>query len=95
MNKCPACGYDNNKPEMRCPECGRFYSKIDALIAEEEADEERQTFRGQYKRIVQSGHIKQELLAEFQRIKSGLTRKALFALLVIFVFVFALVISVL
>ncbi|MGZ8152592.1 MAG: hypothetical protein ACXW0Q_07340 [Methylovulum sp.] len=95
MQKCPSCGYENNKTEMRCPECGSFYSKVIEIIAQEEADEELQTFRGQCKRILNSGNIKQELSTEMQKIKAGLSLKAKFSLFVIFVFVFALVISVL
>ena len=95
MNKCPSCGYENNKNEMRCPECGSFYSKVIEIIAQEEADEELQTFRGQCKRILNSGNIKQELRAELERMKTGLTVKAKFSLFVIFVFIFALIVSVL
>jgi len=95
MNRCPSCGHENNKAEMRCPECGSFYSKVIEIIDREAADEELHTFRGQCKRILDSGNIRQELLAEWARIKGGLSTKAKFALFVIFAFVFALVVSVL
>jgi len=95
MKQCPACGHRRNDREMKCPECGSFYSKITEIIAEQEALEEMQTFRGRCKRILGSGDIKRELLTELEQIKAGLTKKAMFALFVVFVFVFALVVSVL
>lgn len=95
MNKCPVCGHERNDRDIKCPECGNYYSKIAEIIAEQEAEEEMQTFRGRCKRILNSGDIKRELLEELALIKAGLTKKAMFALFVIFVFVFALVVSVL
>ncbi len=95
MNKCPVCGHQGNGRDMKCPECGSFYSRITEIIAEQEAQEEMQTWRGRCKRILNSDDVKQEFLDELKRIRAGLTNKALFALFVIFVFVFALVVSVL
>lgn len=94
MPKCPSCGYENNITEMRCPECGSFYSKVIEMIAHEAADEELHTFRGQCKRILNSGNIKQSVLVELRKIKAGLSPKAKLSLFVIFAFVFALIISV-
>lgn len=76
---------------MRCPECGGFYSKAVELIDQAAAEEAAQTFAGRCRRIVASGHIRQALLAEWQ----ALPGQAKFSLWVIFVFVFALVASVL
>ncbi|MDP1663668.1 MAG: hypothetical protein Q8L79_00970 [Methylobacter sp.] len=95
MNKCSVCGHERNDRDMKCPECGSYYSKIAEIIAEQEAQEEMQTFRGQCKRILNSDDIKHELLAELRLIRSRLTKRGMFALFVIFVFVFALVVSVL
>ncbi|MGZ5075503.1 MAG: hypothetical protein ACXV9R_02685 [Methylobacter sp.] len=95
MNQCSVCGHERNDRDIKCPECGSYYSKIAEIIAEQEAQEEMRTFRGRCKRILKSGDIKHELLAELSQIKAGLTKKGIFALFVIFVFVFALVISVL
>jgi len=95
MNKCSVCGHERNDRDMKCPECGSYYSKIAEIIAEQEAQEEMQTFRGRCKRILNSGDIKHELLAELKLIRSGLTNRGMFALFVIFAFVFALVVSVL
>ncbi len=95
MNKCPSCGFDNPKAEMRCPECGSFYSKIIEIIAQEEADEAAQTFRGHCQRILQSGNIKQALRTELTTMKAALTTKAKISLWVIAIFIFALIVSVL
>lgn len=95
MNKCSVCGHQRNDQDMKCPECGNFYSKIAEIIAEQEAEEEMQTFRGRCKRIFQSDDVKHELLAELRMMREGLTKRGMFALFVIFVFVFALFVSVL
>jgi uncharacterized membrane protein YvbJ len=95
MNECPSCGRQRHDSELKCPECGSYYSKLAAIIAEEEADEENRTFRGRCKRIMESGDIKNELLTELKLIKAGLSKKSLFTIYVIIAFVFALVISVL
>jgi hypothetical protein len=54
-----------------------------------------QTFRGRCKKILSSDDVKQEVLSELKLMWAGLTKKGVFALFVIFVFVFALVVSVL
>lgn len=95
MNKCSVCGHERNDRDMKCPECGSFYSKIAELIAEQEAQEEMRTLRGRCKRILASGDVKQALLAELKLVWTGLTKTGVFALFVIFVFVFALIVSVL
>ncbi len=95
MSHCSVCGHERNQGEIQCPECGHFYSKIAEIIAEQEAQEEMQTFRGRCKRILNSGDIKSGLLDELKQMQEELTPKGLFALFVIFVFVFALVASVL
>lgn len=95
MDKCLTCGHQRNDHDMKCPECGHYYSKIIELIAEQEAQEEMQTLRGHCKRILNSGHVKREVLAELKLAKEGLSKKGKFALFVIFVFVFALIVTVL
>jgi hypothetical protein len=80
---------------MKCPECGSFYSKIIELIDEQQAQEEMQTLRGYWKKIVNSGAVKQVFLEELNQVKAGLSTKGKVALLVIFVFVFALIVTVL
>jgi uncharacterized membrane protein YvbJ len=95
MNKCPSCGHERNGRDMKCPQCGSFYSKVDEILAEEEANEEKHSFRGRCKRIINADDVKRELLAELKLVKAGLTPKSLFTIFVIIAFVFALVISVL
>ncbi|GAB6140364.1 hypothetical protein JCM14076_10930 [Methylosoma difficile] len=95
MPTCPSCGFVNANNEMRCPECGGFYSKVLELIDQEATEEELQTFQGRLKRILSSGSIKKGLSAEWHAFKESLTPQAKFALYVIFAFVFALVLSVL
>ena len=95
MNKCPSCGHERKDSDLKCPECGSFYSKIAELIADEEANEEKHSFRGRCKRILYADDIKHELLVELNQVKAGLTKKAIFTIFVIIAFVFALILSVL
>ena len=95
MNKCPSCGHERNDRDMNCPQCGSFYSKIDEILAEQEAHEEMHSFRGRCKRIINADDVKHELLAELKLVKAELAPKSLFAIYVIIAFVFALVVSVL
>ncbi len=94
MKKCPSCGYESNNNDMRCPECGSFYSKVIEMIDEVAADEEQKTLRGRCRRLLDSDDIKQAILFEWQQIKTDLSTQAWFALFVIFAFVFALIITV-
>lgn len=95
MKKCSFCGYEQMDNGVKCPECGRFYSKIMQLIEEEQAYEYEHSLRGRYQRIVNAASVKQELMAEMKMIISGLDKKARFTLFVIFVFIFALLVTVL
>jgi uncharacterized membrane protein YvbJ len=95
MKSCPVCGRERVVGDMKCPECGSFYSKIDQIISEHEAQEEMQTFRGRCKRIFESDNVKLELLKELKLLRAESTRGAMFVFFVIFVFVFALIVSVL
>jgi hypothetical protein len=80
---------------VNCTQCGRLFAKVIDIISAEAAEEELQTFRGQCKRILHSGNIKAEMLAEISRFKAGLSRKGVFTLYVIIAFVFLLTLSVL
>lgn len=95
MNKCPSCGCVRTDNAVKCTQCGRLFSKVIDIISAEAAEEELLTFRGQCKRILQSGNIKAELLAEYKHFKDGLSRKGVFTLYVIIAFVFLLTLSVL
>ncbi len=95
MMNCPVCGHQRHDREVKCPECGNFYSKIVEIISEYEAQEEMQTFRGRCKRIFGSDDIKGAIRLELMQMWAGLTKKGVFALFVIFVFVFFLIVTVL
>lgn len=95
MKKCPACGHENPLDETQCPKCGRYYSKIIELLDQAAAEEEAQSFRGQCRRIFQADNVRLALKTELTRWWAGLGVRAKFTLFVIFVFVFALVASVL
>jgi len=96
MSQCSSCGHERVEGEVVCPACGKFYSKIAELIAEEEAaEEEMQSLRGRLRRVVDADNVKAAIKAECKQVIAGLSTKARFTLFVIFVFVFALMISVL
>lgn len=95
MNSCPSCGHERIKTETRCPECGAYYSKIAELLAEEEAYELEYSFQGRWLKFRNAPDKKQALSTEFKQFWAGLTIKAKFTLFVIFVFVFALIVTVL
>jgi hypothetical protein len=95
MNNCRVCGHERRISELRCPECGAFYPTIAELIAEEEAYEAEHSFRGHCQKILNAPDRKRALLAELKHFAAGLSTRAWFTLFVIFVFVFALVITVL
>jgi len=95
MNPCQACGYERKDFDVRCPECGNFYPTLAELIAEEEANEEKHSFRGRCKRILNADDSKQALRDELNQIKAGLSKKGLFTVFLIIAFVFALTLSVL
>lgn len=95
MKKCPACGHESSLDETKCPKCGSYYSKIIELIDKVAAEEEEQSFRGRCRRILQADNVKLALKAELKHWWAGLGGRAKFTLFVIFVFVFALVVTVL
>lgn len=95
MNNCPSCGHERSKTETRCPECGAFYSKIAELIAEEEAYEAAHSFRGRWQKICNAPDRKQALIAALKQFWAELSTRGKFSLFVIFVFVFALIVTVL
>lgn len=95
MNNCPSCGHERSNTEARCPECGAFYPTIAELIAAEEAYEFAHSFRGRWQKIWDAPDRKHALLAEIKQFLAGLSKEGWFALFVIFVFVFALIVTVL
>lgn len=95
MNKYPQCGQLRKADEYRCHACGCFFSKLDEILAADEAEKERTSCKGRLKAIIKADNPKQAFIDEWRAIKTNTPRTTLFTLLVIFVFVFALIASVL
>ncbi len=91
MKKCPSCGYDNPNNDIRCPECGSFYSKIIEAIEEIVSDEEKHSLRGRYQRIINADNKKAAFNKEWQSVKAGIDKQGWLVIFVIFVFVFWLI----
>lgn len=96
MPQCPSCGF-NNKDAIKCTQCGRYFSKAMEIISTEAEQEELETFEGRWKRILQSGDIKNQAFTELQQFKESLTLnlKGKFTLYVIVAFVFFITLAVL
>ena len=94
MKECPSCGSKVVQGQVRCPECGAFYSRIIELIEREAEAEERDSFKGLCKRVLLADGKKEAIKIEWSKFKAGLSVKAKIALWVIFAFVFALMVSV-
>ncbi len=92
--KCSNCGFVREILESRCPECGSLNSKLDDMLAREEAEREHKSLKGKVKIIWQAPDRKAELLHQLSLYKQTLPDNAMVVLVVIFVFIFALVISV-
>jgi uncharacterized membrane protein YvbJ len=95
MNKCPQCGQPRQADEYRCLACGCFYSQLDEILAAEEAEIERKSFKGRWKAIRKADNPKQAIIDELRTIRENTPRRTSFTLWVIFVFIFALIVSVL
>ena len=95
MKVCQSCGFECISSEKKCPSCGNPYLTIAELIAEEDANEEKRSFKGRCKRIINAENSKEAFLLEVELVKAELTKKRIFTIFLIVSFVFALVISVL
>jgi uncharacterized membrane protein YvbJ len=95
MKVCQSCGFERKNSDKKCPSCGGLYLTISELIAEEEANDEKHSFKGRCKRILNAENSKDAFLFEARQIKAELTKKGIFTIFLIIAFVFALVISVL
>jgi uncharacterized membrane protein YvbJ len=95
MKVCQFCGFERKDSDKKCPSCGGLNSTIAELIAEEEANIEKYSFKGRCKRILNAENSKDAFIHEVELIKFGLTNKGVFTIFLIVAFVFALVISVL
>ncbi|MCK4842413.1 MAG: hypothetical protein KAT04_11135 [Methylococcales bacterium] len=94
MNNCSQCGQPQKKLESRCPNCGSLNAKIDDILAREAEEKEKNSLKGKIKIILQSNDKKQALYSQLNLIKTSLSKKALFTLFVIFVFIFTMTYSV-
>ena len=95
MNKCPQCGQQRKAEEYRCLSCGCFYSQLDEILATEEDEQKRKSLSGRLKNIIHTDNSKQALVDELHDIWQNTPRQTLFTLIVVFVFIFALIVSVL
>jgi len=95
MSNCLSCGHERHTNELKCSQCGNYYSKIYQLLDEEEAREEENSFRSQCLRIFRSGDVKQALMFELKQFIARVSRQGLFALFVVIAFIFALMVTVL
>ena len=94
MKKCPICGHATEIAGIKCPVCGNYSSNIIELIDQEAQNEEKNTIRGRYKRIIHSGNIRRQFARKLNSMADGLSTAATFTLLIIFVFIFFLIASV-
>lgn len=95
MNKCPQCGQLRQADEYRCLACGCFFSQLDEILAAEQAEKERASFKGRLNAIITADNPKQAFITELQTLWKNTPPRTLFTLLVIFMFIFALIVSVL
>ncbi|MFI3223320.1 MAG: hypothetical protein QX191_09835 [Methylococcaceae bacterium] len=95
MKVCQSCGFERKSSDKKCPSCGDLYLTLAELIAEEEANDEKRSFKGLCKRIINAESSKDAFLLEIELIKAELTKKSVFTIFLIVSFVFALVLSVL
>lgn len=95
MKNCPSCGHERSQTEPRCPVCGAFYPTLAELLAEEEAYELAHSWGGRWQKIWDSTNKKQAVAAVIKQFWADLSLQGKFSLLVVFVFVFALIVTVL
>ncbi len=95
MSVCQSCGFERKYLGKKCPACGEPYLTLVELIAEQEANDEKHSFKGRCKRILNAENSKDAFWLEVEHIMSGLTKKSIFTIFLIISFVFALTLSVL
>lgn len=94
QKKCVQCGYPKETLETRCPNCGSLNSKIDDILAREEIELQRHTLSGRFKAVLNAENRREEFFVHLKSIKESLPEQSLFIIFVVFVFIFALVFSV-
>lgn len=94
MTQCPQCNHQRKGEEYKCPECNCFYSPLDEVLATEAAEIEKRSFKGRLKAIKSANNSIEAFKQEYQRLEETTPYSTFLALGVIFVFIFALIISV-
>ena len=94
IKKCVQCGHIRETLETRCPNCGSLNAKIDGILAREEAEHQRHTLAGRLKTLLNAENKREAFFVQFKSVKDSLPEQSLFILFVVFVFVFALIFSV-
>ena len=69
MKVCQSCGFERKSSDKKCPSCGDLYLTLAELIAEEEVNDEKRSFRGRCKRIIYAENSKDAFLLEIELIK--------------------------
>ena len=94
MTQCPQCNRKRKGEEYKCPECDCFYSPLDEILADEEAEREKRSFMGRFKAIRASDDSKGAFKEEYDRLNKASPYDIGLVLAVILMFIFAMVISV-
>lgn len=92
--ECSQCGAELPSADNRCPTCGSLNTKIDAILAREEAERQRKTLKGRLQTIFAAENKKSELIHQINSMRSSLTQQSYWTILFVITFVFALVITV-
>jgi hypothetical protein len=95
MNCCPQCGQKRIAEEFKCPKCACFYSQLDEILAAQEAEIEQKSLQGHLKAIWNAEQPQQALRNELKSLRANTPQRTKFTLIVIGLFIFALIVSVL
>jgi len=94
MNHCPQCQRQRQADEYKCPACDCYYSQLDEILATEEAEVYKKSFKGRFQAILHANNSKQALQAEIKNLTTKTPLRTKFTLIVILLFIFAMTISV-
>jgi hypothetical protein len=94
MTQCPQCHQQRDGEEYKCPQCDCFYSPLDEILAEEDAEREKRSFIGRWKAIKASKNSTQAFKEEYHRLNKNAPYDIGLTLAVIFMFIFAMTFSV-
>jgi predicted ATP-dependent serine protease len=94
MTHCPQCQHQREGEEYKCPKCDCFYSALDEMLATEADEIKKRSFIGRLQAIKTASNSIEALKNEYQRLEDSTPYSTILALGVIFMFIFALIISV-